>query len=75
MPTGIVTDGEAHFAHPAEEQETFCGLAWSHDKADRVFSGAYYVEYISEKLSREEDVPICTDCVELGEEWAAPNED
>jgi len=75
MPTGIVIDGKVHFAHPeSTDNDCFCGRKWSHEDATRVLSGAYYVEHIAQKLSTEEEVPICTDCIEDGEEWAAPDD-
>ena len=72
MPTIVVLDGVAHFAHPDKDGETFCGESYTHDTADRIVSGARYADDLMAQVVTEEDADVCDECVARSEEWAAP---
>lgn len=77
MVTVIVFDGFVHHKHPHKENKTFCGKnhgVLSDDDITKVASFATPAEFASSTVARKENVRVCDDCLEKGEEWATPDD-
>lgn len=61
----ILINDRIHIKDIDTEQETYCGLEYSHKSADHIKSGALYIDQLrADMLTEYPEAEECSDCVE-----------